>query len=373
MLQQPFLFRALLALLCVTVLGATGAYSPQVAAQDFNVEVVVAEQGAKQRASAYWLALDDVLRRSMPVGAIDDTQRQEVLRDPARYVQSFRYRPYNAADDSGLLSTRQIREGAEPDSVIVVTFPATLAGNIQRQFLAQPVEEEVVPLTSGRILALIAVEQGGQQFLIGGDSAKKFQSRMIQLGAANNLTFEFPVLDEEDLTIINATNVLFYDQAVLDAMVQKYQSSGRISGGLVRVGEESWQSDWQYSFAADKNGSLSLTTRSLDEALLTAVTEIASGGATIGGGVLASDINFERSGVAVRIENINSLSHHQQVLRLLRSIDTAAEAEALEPGATVYRLPNADVFALQQRLAGQPALTQLPEQTDNASIAFRLR
>ncbi|MEM7258718.1 MAG: DUF2066 domain-containing protein, partial [Pseudomonadota bacterium] len=251
--------------------------------------------------------------------------------------------------------------------------PATLAGNIQRQFQAQPVEEEVISVTSGRILALIAVEQGGEQFLIGGTTAQKFQSRMLQLGAANNLTFEFPVLDEQDLAILSPANVLFYDEAVLDAMVQKYQASGRISGGLSRLGEESWQSDWQYSFAADNAGSLSLTTRSLDEALITAVTEIASGGATTGGGVLASDVNFNRSGVAVRVENINTLAHHQQVLRLLRSIDSAAATEALEPGTTIYRMPNADVFALQQRLASQPALTPLPEQSGNAALAFRLR
>lgn len=377
-MQLPLSIRALTTVFGLLFIVTVATHSASAVAQiptarDFTVEVIVTDPGAKQRASAYWLALSMVLDRNMPAGIIDENQRQEVLRDPARYVQSFRYRPYVEADDPGLLATRQVREGAPADSVIVVTFPTTLPGNIQRQFLAQPIEEEVVTPGSGRILALVAVEQDGKQFLIGGETAKKFQSRMIQLGAANNLVFEFPLLDEEDRAIISPANVLFSDQAVFDAITQKYQSSGRLSASLLRIGETSWQSDWQYNFPGNKNGDLSLTTRSLDEALLTAVTEIASGGSSFGGSLLAGNIDFERGGVAIRVENINTLAHHQQVLQLLRSIDESAVAEGLEPGVTVYRAQNTDVFNLQQRLANQPALTLLPEQTGDASIAYRLR
>jgi len=363
------LFRLLTALLLI--IGGAATFSSAVSARDFTVEVVVADPGDKQRSSAYWLALDRVLRRSMPEGVLSNSQRQEVLRDPARYVQSFRYRPYTAAD-AARLSTRSVREGAPPDSVIAVTLPATVPANIQRRFQAQPVQEQTVGAGSGRLLALIAIEQDSQQFLIGGERAKKFQSRMVQLGAANNLTFEFPALDDEDLAIISPANVLFNDTSILQTMEQKYQASGRIAGALRRIGESSWQSDWQYNFAANKSGDLSLTTRSLDEALLTAITEIASG-SSVGGGVLSGNFSMERSGVSVRVENINSLAHHQQVLALLRSIDGSTMAEGLEPGATVYRALNSDAFTLQQRLASQPALTPLPEQTGDASIAYRLR
>ncbi len=372
-MRLPTMFRMLAALFCILLTGIAATYTAPATAADFVVEVVVTDPGDKQRASAYWLALNQVLERNVPVGTIDNTQRQEVLRDPARYVQSFRYRAYNALSDSPLLSTRQVREGDPADSVIIVTFPATLPANIQRQFQVQSVQEQVVPIGSGRILALVAIEQNNERFLIGGDTAKKFQSRMIQLGIANSLAFEFPLLDEEDLTIISPANVLFYDQLVLDTMVQKYQSAGRISGALLRIGEQSWQSDWQYSFADGKTGNLSLTTRSLDEALLTAVTEIASGGSTLGGSLLSGDINFERTGVEIRIENINSLDHHQQVLQLLRSIDNTVVAESLEPGVTVYRAANADIFNLQQQLARQPALVPLPELSRDTAIAYRLQ
>jgi hypothetical protein len=372
-LQQLLFNRILSAAFTLLLLGMTAGYSAPAFAQDFTVEVVVADPGARQRTSAYWLALNRVMQRNMPPGTLDDSQRSEVLKDPARYVQTFRYRPYNAATDANRLSTRQVREGAPADSVIVVTFPATLPGNLQRQFQSQVLQEEVVTPGSGRILALIAVEQDGEQFLIGGDTARKFQSRMSQVGSANNLTFEFPQLDDEDLSIISPANVLFNDQAVLDAMTQKYSASGRIAGALTRIGEASWQSDWRYQFAGGQAGDLSLTTRSLDEALLTAVTEISSGGASAGSGFFAGDVNFERPGVLIRVENINSLESHQRVLQLLRSIDSSAVAEKLEPGATIYRALNADQFGLQQQLAGQPALTSLPELSGESFIAYRLR
>ena len=343
-------------------------------AKDFTVEVVVANPGDSQRSSAYWLALNRVLQRDMPAGAIDEVQRKEILREPSRYVQSFRYRAFDAGRDSGRLATRQVREGEPADSVVAVTFPGTLLGNIQRQFQA-PVIEEVVTPGTGRILALVAVEQDTDQFLIGGTRAKKFQSRMIQLGAANNMAFEFPLLDEADQSVISPANVLFYDQAVVDAMAGKYQASGSLTGAMVRLSEQSWQSDWHYRVAGAEDRTLSLTTRSLDEALLTAVTEIANMNGS-SSGYLSGVGGFDRSGVAIRVENINSLTQHQQVLALLRSIEASVVTEALEPGATVFRAPDADSFSLQQRLSGQSVLTPLVSSgvgQSSESITYRLR
>ena len=346
-------------------------------AQDFTVEVVVANPGDRQRASAYWLALNRVLQRNMPAGAIDEAQRKEILREPSRYVQSFRYRAYSAAGDSGRLSTRQVREGEPPDSVVAVTFPATLPGNIQRQFQV-PVVEEVINPGTGRILALVAVEQDTSQFLIGGTRAQKFQSRMIQLGAANNMSFEFPLLDEADAAIVTPANILFDDQPVIEAMAQKYQSTGTLTGALVRLSEQSWQSDWHYRINAGEDRKLSLTTRSLDEALLTAVTEIANLNGTATAGYLSAAGAFERDGVAIRVENINSLAQHQQVLTLLRSIESSVITESLEPGVTVFRAPEGDAFSMQQRLSNQAALTPqvspgAGQSSGGESITYRLR
>ena len=54
-------------------------------AADYTVDVLVADQTEKQRRSAYWLALDRILRRNMPDAITDPDQRAQVLREASRY------------------------------------------------------------------------------------------------------------------------------------------------------------------------------------------------------------------------------------------------------------------------------------------------
>ena len=342
--------------------------------QGYTVEVVVADQGAKQRASAYWLALDRVLQRELPAGSVDEPTRKDILRDPSRYVQAYRYRQFDAAGDGRRLSTRLVREGTAGDSVIAVTFPRSLLSIIQRQ--NQPVqvlEESVVP-AAGNILALIAVEQDGTEFLIGGSRGKKFQSRLLQLGAANNLNFEFPLMDSADQEVLQPSSVLYNETIVLDQIAEKYNTTNRFTGALVRLSATAWQSEWNLQMAGQQPRSVTLTTQSLDEALITAVTEMANNGnqGLIGGGLLASDNAFQRSGVALRIENLNSLAQYEQVLSFLRQIDPSVITESLEPGYTVFRA-SADPLMLQRRLANQPRFVELPADGTGSELNYQFQ
>lgn len=328
----------------------------------FTVEVVVADPGAKQRSSAYWLALDRVLRRELPAGSVDEPTRKDILRDPSRYVQAYRYRQLDPARDARRLSTRQVREGDAPDSVIAVTFPGSLLSIIQRQNQPVAVVEESVVQSTGNVLALIAVQQDGSEFLIGGARGKKFQSRLLQLGVANNLSFEIPAMDSADQAILQPSNVLYSETDAIVRIAEKYTTTSYFTGALVRLSANAWQSDWTLQVQGQQPQSVTLTTQSLDEALITAVTEMANSGnqSLINSGYLVSDSAFQRSGVAVRIENLNSLAQYEQVLAFLRKIDPSVVTEALEPGYTVFR-SSADTALLQQRLASQPRFVQLPQ------------
>lgn len=328
----------------------------------FTVEVVVADPGAKQRSSAYWLALDRVLRRELPAGSVDEPTRKDILREPSRYVQAYRYRQLDPARDARRLSTRQVREGDAPDSVIAVTFPGSLLSIIQRQNQPVAVVEESVVQSTGNVLALIAVQQDGSEFLIGGERGKKFQSRLLQLGVANNLSFEFPAMDSADQAILQPSNVLYSETDAIVQIAEKYTTASYFTGALVRLSANAWQSDWTLQVQGQQPQSVTLTTQSLDEALITAVTELANNGnqSLINSGYLVSDSAFQRSGVAVRIENLNSLAQYEQVLAFLRKIDPSVVTEALEPGYTVFR-SSADTALLQQRLASQPRFVQLPQ------------
>lgn len=334
-------------------------------AADFKVDVQVTDQGEAQRKSAYRVALDRLVRRDLPVDLMDDLQRREVLSDAAKYVQSFRYRKFQGALDGRLMATRQVREGAETTSVIEVAFPAGLAGIIQQELAPVAVLEEtdLDDAATGPVLVLIAVDQNATQFMIGGSRGQKFQSRLAQLGAAHSMDFVFPMLDEEDLQIISPTDVL-YDQVDRHrAVMQKYATDKRLTGALFRLSASAWQSEWRYTIQGKPERTVKLTTKTLDEALITVVTELANDdGSELAAtaGFFGDSPVFKREGVGVRINNINSLADYQQVLAVLREIDSTVVTEVLDSGAAVFRASGTSLSLLQESLATQPQFSAIP-------------
>ena len=363
-MPAPVRLRSVLRLLMLLVacLGAmtTSAYAQTAA--DFKVDVVVADQGQKQRSSSYWLALDRVLRRNMPDAITDADQRAKVLREASRYVLSFRYRRFDATTDSGRLSTKAVREGAAPDSVIVVAFPAELE-TILRQQTASPsavvaTEQVIAPVSD--ILALVAVDQETTQFIIGGKRGRKFQSRMAQLGSNNKLSFKFPAMDRADKDQLSAADVLFNQTDKLDAIMARYQTDRRLTAALFRLSEQVWQTEWRYVVAGQVVQTLNLTTRTLDEALVTALSELGDSGAGYrADSYLGQSTAFQRDGVALRVENINSMAAYQRVLAALKQIDPSLVTESLEPGAIVFRAPQSTLSAMQQSIARMSELRLL--------------
>jgi len=209
--------RRVVVLLLICFCGHLQAQS----ASDFRVEVQVANQSNKQRTSAYWLAFDRVLRRQVETWVqIEPSQREALMKDPSRYVQSFRYRGHVQGRDNSLLATRSVREGAPPAAVIAVSFPSDLAAIIQQQLI--PVAEEQQTPTVAPVVALVAVEQQGAQFIIGGDRGKKFQTRAMQLAAANNLQLLFPELTPEDADLINAADIFASETDRIEAFAARY-------------------------------------------------------------------------------------------------------------------------------------------------------
>jgi hypothetical protein len=351
---------AVVLMLCTFVIPVQSRAQNQT--DDTRVEVLVADQSEKQRSSAYWLALDRVLRRNMPDAVTDPDQRAKVLREASRYVQSFRYRRYDAAADGSRLATRAVREGAEPDSVIVVTFPNGLEGILREQTAPVAVveTEEVLSEPTDEILALVAVDQESTQFLIGGNRGKKFQSRMIQLGASNSLAFQFPALDRSDNELITAADVLFDQTDKMNSIMPRYETNRRLSVSLFRLSEQVWQTEWRYVVGGQIVQTLNLSTRTLDEALVTALSELGgTGGGYRADSYLAPTGAFQRDGVELRVENINSIGAYQRIYSALKQVEPTLVTEALEADAVVFRAPQATLSNLQQSLARVPDLGEL--------------
>jgi len=356
--------------LMLTSLFALPVYAQS--ATDLQVEVRVLNQTDSERSSAYWLAFDRVLRRHIETRIrIEPAQREALLKNPSLFVQSFRYRRYDSLADGALLGTRQVREGALPTAVIAVTFPADLAAIIQQQLIPVVEEQEAPPETP--VLAMIAVEQQGSQFIIGGERGQKFQARATQLATANNLQLEFPAVEAADLDLISAADILAGDtQKTSDFVAQKYQSDKLLTGALYRLSPSTWQSDWTYSSAGNQAQSFSLTTATLDEALVSAMTQISPNNAYIGSTYSdSSDGAFDQAGVAIRVENIQSLADYDTVLGMLRQLDAGVVTESMEPDTMVFRATDQAAARVRDSLTTSSNFQPLNTDEFAGELSFR--
>ena len=310
---------------------------------DLQVDVQVANQSDSERNGAYWLAFDRVLRREVETRIrVEPLQREELLAEPSRFVQSFRYRRYNPTTDNFNLATRRVREGAAPAAVISVAFPNDLAAIIQQQ-LIPVVEEQEAPVLAP-VITLVAVEQEpGSQILIGGERGRNFQARAMQLAAANNLQIQFPeILPETDLSApavqITAADVFTGNAEQINAYVQQFESTELLTGALFRISPTTWQSEWNFTSQTQQPQSFGLTTATLDEALVAAMRQISPDSIALSSTYNdGSEGSQQSSGVAIRIENIRSLADYDNVITVLRRLDPGALTESLELDSMVFR------------------------------------
>lgn len=362
-------------LLCVMLSLAFAVPASAQSGANLQVDVRVVNQGANERSSAYWLAFDRVLRRHVETRVrVEPAQREALMKNPSLYVQTFRYRKYNGATDNGLIGTRKVREGAAPAAIISVTFPKDLAAIIQQQ-LIPVIEEETQPVETP-VLAMVAVEQLDSQFIIGGERGKKFQARAMQLAAANNLQLEFPVIEPADLELITAADILAGDEERINSFVtQRYQVDKVLTGALYRLSPSTWQSDWRYSSKDGSTQSFSLSTATLDEALVSAMTQISPGGGYLNSAY--SDAYTEgdstSAGVPIRVENINSLADYDNVLAMLRRLDANVVTEALEPDAMVFRTSDQAAASVTESLIASRSFEVVSTDQFAGDLTFRFQ
>lgn len=339
-------------------------------ASDFTIDVQVANQSSQERNSAYFLAFDRVLRRQVETRVrVEPTQRDELMRDPSLYVQSFRYRRFVPGSDSSRLSTPTVRNGSNPAAVISVTFPTDLAAIIQQQLM--PVIEEPEAPVIAPIIALVAVEQQGTQFIIGGDRGRKFQQRAMQLAAANKLQLQFPEITNEDLELINAADIFNRDTDRINGFVSRYQGNELLTGAMYRLSPTTWQSDWSYTGQDQQPQTFSLTTATLDEALVAAMTQLSPGGGYLATTYDNAAVAGERTGLAIRVENVTSLAAYDNVLAALRRLDAGVLTESLEFNSMVFRATAQSAESVRNSLMASTSFEPISVDQFGGEISFR--
>lgn len=344
--------------------------SVAIAQESLKVNVLVADQGRAERSLAYRLSLDSLVRNVLPIDTVPESERRAVLRSAGDYVQSFRYSRPDPAALAGGLATAKSREPDATPSLLTVTFPAELAELIQAKLA--PVQAEVPGEPEDQsILALIAVDQQGSQMLIGGKTGVKFQNRAMQLAAASDLELQFPRMDSADRDALSPADVLNDQRNALELAQQRYAVNSRLTAALIRLASGSWQSEWKFSRPGAADSTYRLTTSNLDEALVTVIGEISDARQNGSDGALDPIARYGApvvpNGVALQIDNVNSLAHYHQVLELMQGIDAAAVPETVHADTVVFRIPDADPAVLEQKLAANQRFTPF---VDSAGSTF---
>jgi len=222
------------------------------------------------------------------------------------------------------------------------------------------------------VIALVAVEQQDKQFIIGGDRGRKFQQRATELASANNLQLEFPNITVEDLESISAADIFNSDVERINNFSTRYAGSELLTGALYRLSPTTWQSDWTYTGQDQQARSFSLSTGTLDEALVAAITQISPGGGFLSN--TYDDVSadrLEQTGVAIRVENIRSLSDYDNILATLRQLDADIVTESLELNSMVFRATEQSAQRVRNSLLASNSFEPIDADQISGELSFR--
>lgn len=227
---------SVLMLVCALVFGG-GAFAGEVA-DLYEAQVPVRGQSEAERSTALSTALGSVLvkvtgRRD----AAGNPGVRAALRQPMAYVQQYLYLP---------LPPSQAGTGAEAGAapytqLMRVRFDAQAIARLQQQ-AGLPVWGRERPTT----LVWIAVEEGGERYLLGADDDERagLREQLEAEAGRRGLPVLFPLLDLEDRRALLFSDVWgnFADN-VLGASA-RYQVATVAVGRLLRERDDTWSARW---------------------------------------------------------------------------------------------------------------------------------
>jgi len=104
------------------------------------------------------------------------------------------------------------------------------------------------------------------------------------------------------------------------------------------------------------------------------MTQISPGGGYLSSGYDDNSADgFQRAGVAIRVENIKSLSDYDNVLAMLRRVDTDVVTETLEYESMVFRTSEQGASRVLDSLAASQNFEPVNADQFAGDVSFRYR
>ncbi len=343
-----FLWPYLLLLLMGGAPGTPWADPPDI----YQAAVRVQGQGMDQRNDGVARALDQVLVKVTGSRAAASRGEAAALRAQApSLVQQYRYENLPQAADGA---------DAAADRMLVVRFDPVA--------LNQAVRDQGLPVWGGvrpSVLLWLGLDEGGQRRFYQAETDGELTAALDQVAAQRGMGFLTPLLDLEDLTRLQASDLWGgFDERLRDAS-ERYGPDLVLAGRLT-ARRGAWQGDWRLlqrerveEWQSRGAGAAAALEAGLDEAVERLASRFAP---------LASQTDM--ASVVVQVVGMDGLGDFVRTERLLRGLDV------VERSHLARVLPDRVLFRLQVR-GGREALSRaaglsrnlLPEPAASADAA----
>lgn len=202
----------------------------------FTVELPVADQTTSLRLESFSQAFRQVV---VKVSGSDDALRSPAFKRPiersARYVKQFRYLNRNQPDeeefDAGRLYLR-------------IDFDQQLIKSLLREHNF-PVWGRERPSS----LLVISYDVNENIRLVSDDSTPDLIESLDQAAAVHAVPVLFPLMDLEDIALVNIGDIVAREYESIDTMATRYTPDALLVGQIVGRSGQGWNGDWEVRFA----------------------------------------------------------------------------------------------------------------------------
>ena len=274
----------------------------------YEAEVPVTGQSAAERAAASRTALEDVL---VKVSGNADVARlpqlEPLLSQAGQWVQRYQYRSAPPAADA-----------AAPSQLLWESF--------DRETINQRLYDAGVSVwgvNRPATLLWLAIEDGGDRYLVGGDNRPDVQAEVSAQARRRGLPLNLPLLDLQDQGALAAADVWgdFADEIFKAS--DRYQPDAILVGRVYAVAADQWQSHWTLYH----RGSVDTWESSQGPQDSAIAAGIAGATAQFAKRYALELTPGNGNTVLMSVENITSLADYARVTHYLQSLDPVADVQ----------------------------------------------
>ena len=303
--------------LALGVLAASGAHATAIDDMHDGT-AAVADQGEAERERGFRTALEEVIvRMTGSGGAIGHPEVRDLLGDPGRYVQSFRYRALDDDERERIAAREDMDE--LPSHELEVAFSGSR--------LEEDLRARDVPVWGERrpeLLLWIGVDDGRDRYIVGEEDGEDARQALVARAERRGLPLLLPLLDLEDRDRVDFIDIRGPFLDAIERASARYGADTRLVGYISRRSDEEWVGEWTLT-DGDRETDWRLRAPDRDSLLAAGVD-----GATDRIAAAAAGRTGERLALAVHVGAVTALSDYVRVAEYLDGLARVARAEPVQ-------------------------------------------